>query len=226
MQEVAQTSEIKVQEINRDQSKIEMDRAAANIERMKMKSPINGIAVLQTLFRQGQMAQVRVGDQVNPGQTFLSIVDPSSMVINAMVNQVESEKLRLSLKAHIRLDAYPDIELPGSIIGIGAMATTSNIRASYISQIPVRLKIDQSKIDSRIIPDLTASAEIVIDSESNTIIAPREAVFDNSGKPYVFLQSPTGWIRKQIQLGLESNTAVAVRSGLQKGDVIALQRPM
>ena len=90
----------------------------------------------------------------------------------------------------------------------------------------MRLKIDQKNVDPRIIPDLTASAEIIINSESNAIIAPRGAVFEDSGKPFVFLQSPTGWMRKQIELGLESNTTVAVRSGLQKGDVIALQRPM
>jgi multidrug efflux pump subunit AcrA (membrane-fusion protein) len=193
---------------------------------MSMKSPINGIAVLQTLFRQGQMAQVRVGDQVNPGQVFLSIVDPSSMVVNATVNQVEAEKIRLGQKARIRLDAYPDIELPATVIGIGAMSKTSNIRAAYVSEIPVRLKIDQTKVDSRIIPDLTASAEIIISSEKDTLIAPRGAVFEDGGKAFVFLQNPTGWIRRQIELGLESNTAVAVRSGLQKGDVIALQRPM
>ena len=226
LQEVSQSSQIKASEFDRDQSKIELERAQANIERMKMKSPINGIAVLQVLFRQGQMAQVRVGDQVNPGQTFLSIVDPTSMVVNAMVNQVESEKLRLGQKARIRLDAYPDIELPGTVIGIGAMATTSNIRASYVSQIPVRLKINQAKVDSRIIPDLTASAEIIVDSADNALIAPRSAVFQESGKPFVFLQSPAGWIRRQVEVGLENNTSVAVRSGLQKGDVIALQRPM
>ncbi len=226
LQEVSQSAQIRAREFDRDQSRIELERAQMNIERMSMKSPINGIAVLQTLFRQGQMAQVRVGDQVNPGQPFLSIVDPSSMVINATVNQVDAEKIRLGLKAHIRLDAYPDVELPGTVIGIGAMSKTSNVRGSYLSEIPVRVKIDQAKVDSRIIPDLTASAEVIINSEKDALIAPRAAVFAENGKPFVFVQGATGWIRKQIELGLESNTVVAVRAGLQKGDVVALQRPM
>jgi biotin carboxyl carrier protein len=226
LQTVSQTSQIKASEFDRDQARIEMDRAEANIQRMSMKSPINGIAVLQTLFRQGQMAQVRVGDQVNPGQPFLSIVDPSSMVVNATANQVDAQKLRLGQKARIRLDAYPDVELPGTVIGIGAMSKTSNVRGSYVSEIPIRLKIDQAKVDSRINPDLTASAEVVIGSEKDALLAPRGAVFEDNDKQFVFIQSPTGWIRKQIEVGLESNTTVAVRSGLQKGDVIALQRPI
>jgi hypothetical protein len=148
------------------------------------------------------------------------------MVVNATANQVDAQKIRLSQKARIRLDAYPDVELPGTVIGIGAMSKTSNVRGSYVSEIPIRLKIDQAKIDSRIIPDLTASAEVVIGSEKDALLAPRGAVFEDGGKPFVFIQGPNGWIRKQIELGLESNTSVAVRSGLQKGDVIALQRPM
>ncbi|PWU12774.1 MAG: hypothetical protein C5B51_00140 [Terriglobia bacterium] len=226
LQEVSQAATIRGSELDRDQSRIELERSQANIERMSMKTPIDGIAVLQTLFRQGQMAQVRVGDQVNAGQTFLSIVDPSSMIVNATVNQVDGEKIRLGLKARIRLDAYPDIELPATVIGIGAMSKTSNVRAAYLSEIPVRLKIDQAKVDSRIIPDLTASAEIVIESQKDAVIAPRAAVFQENGKHFVFLQTAAGWIRRQIELGLESNTAVAVRAGLQKGDVIALQRPL
>jgi len=172
------------------------------------------------------MAQVRVGDQVNPGQTFLSIVDPSSMVINASVNQVDAEKIRLGQKARIRLDAYPDIQLPGTVTGIGAMSKTSNVRGSYVSEIPVRVKIDQAKVDTRIIPDLTASAEVIVSSETNALTASRASVFEDGGKPFVFVQSPTGWIRKPIELGLQSNTTVTIHSGLQKGDVVALQRPL
>jgi HlyD family secretion protein len=146
------------------------------------------------------------------------------MVINATVNQVDAEKIRLGQKAHIRLDAYPDIELPGTVAGIGAMSKTSNVRGSYVSEIPVRIKIEQAKVDSRIIPDLTASAEVVVESVQDTVTMSRAAVFEDDGKTFVFLQDPTGWVRRPVDLGLKSNTAVAVRSGLKKGDVVALQR--
>jgi len=227
LQDDSQLAQIRASEIDRDQSKIEMDKVQANLNLMRIKSPINGIAVLQTLFRQGQLAQVREGDQVNAGQPFLSIVDPSSMVINAQVNQVDAENIRLGQKAKIRLDAYPDIELPGTVTGIGAMSKTSTVRASYVGQIPVRLRIDQTKVDPRIIPDLTASAEVLIDSETDALLAPRSAVFEEAGKAFVFVQDASGvWVRKQIEPGLESNTQVAVRSGLRKGDIVALQRPI
>jgi multidrug efflux pump subunit AcrA (membrane-fusion protein) len=88
----------------------------------------------------------------------------------------------------------------------------------------VRLKIERT--DTRLIPDLTGSAEIVLNSETNALMVPRSAVFEENGGSFLFLQGPEGWIRKPVELGLVNFTTVAIHSGVKKGDVIALQRPM
>jgi multidrug efflux pump subunit AcrA (membrane-fusion protein) len=128
------------------------------------------------------------------------------------------------MRASIRLDAYNDVEMPGSLLGIGAMSKTSTFRGSYVGEIPIRIKIERT--DPRLIPDLTGSAEVVMNSEKNTLLAPRSAVFEEGDGAYVFLQGPEGWLKRKVGLGLSSFTSVAVRSGLQNGDVVALQRPM
>ncbi len=220
----SQRAQIRSSELNRDQSKIELSRAEINVQRMTIKSPMDGIVVMGTIPRNGEFGQIREGDQIGAGQPFMSIVDPSSMVLNATVNQVDAERLRLGMKGAIRLDAYPEVELQGSLMGIGAMSKTSTFRASYVGEIPIRIKIE--KTDPRLIPDLTGSAEIVLDTEVNALVAPRGAVFEENGGSFVFLQSPQGFSRKPVDLGLASFTAVAIHSGLQKGDVVALQRPM
>ena len=222
--EESQRAQIRSSELNRDQSKIEMARAEANVKKMSVKAPMDGIVVMQSIVRNGEFGQIREGDQVAAGQPFVQIVDPSSMVLNATVNQVDAEKLRLGMKATIHMDAYPDIELPGSLVGIGAMAKASTFRARFVGEIPVRIKLE--KMDPRVIPDLTGSAEIVLGSERNTMVAPLSAVFAEEGGSYVFVQGPEGWIKKKVELGLPNFTTVAIKSGVQKGDVIALQRPM
>jgi hypothetical protein len=42
----------------------------------------------------------------------------------------------------------------------------------------------------------------------------------------MFVQGPEGWIKKKVEVGLPNFTQVAIKSGVQKGDVVALQRPM
>ncbi|HXK05130.1 MAG TPA: HlyD family efflux transporter periplasmic adaptor subunit [Verrucomicrobiae bacterium] len=222
--EESQRAQIRVSELNLQQSKIEVQRAEANVQKMSMKSPMDGIVVMQSIVRNGEFGQIREGDQVQAGQPFVQIVDPSSMVLNATVNQVDAQRLRLGMKASVHLDAYPDIELPGTLVGIGAMAKASTFRGRFVGEIPVRLKIE--KADARIIPDLSGSAEIVLGSEKNTLLAPRAAVFADEAGSFVYVQGAEGWIKKKVELGLPSYTVVAIRSGIQKGDVIALQQPM
>jgi HlyD family secretion protein len=220
----SQLAQIRGTQLNRNQSDIELKRAEVNVQKMSIKSPMSGIVVMTSIVRNGEFGQIREGDEVRPGQSFMQIVDPSSMVLNASVNQVDAEKLRLGMKAVIRLDAYPGVEMPGTLVGVGAMSTTSRFRAGYVGSIPVRLKIE--RIDPRLIPDLTGSAEIVLNSETNTLVAPRAALFEENGGSFVFVQGSQGWVRKPVELGLTNFITASIRSGVQKGDLIALQRPI
>jgi multidrug resistance efflux pump len=220
----SQRAAIRSSELTRDQSRIEMQRAENNVQRMTIKAPMDGIVVMGNLVLNGELRQIREGDVIAAGQPFMTIVDPSSMVLNATVNQVDAERLRLGMKATIRLDAYPEVSLPGTLIGIGAMSKTSTFRASYVGEIPVRLKIEAK--DARVIPDLTGSGEIVMNAETTTLVAPRSAVFDDNGTPVVYVQKGEIWEKKKVDLGLSSFTHVSIKSGVQKGDVIATQRPL
>jgi len=212
-------------EVSREQAQLELQRTVSNLAKMTMTAPMDGFVVMASIVRNNEFGTVREGDQVRSGQPFMFIVDPSSMILSASVNQVDAERLRIGMKAKIRLDAYNDIEVPGTLDGIGAMAQTSTFRAAYVGEIPVRVNLD--KMDPRIIPDLTASAQVILQSEQNAVVLPRAALFEENGSKYVFLRNPEGaFIRKPVDTGTVSFTDVAIRSGVQKGDVVALQRPM
>ena len=82
-------------------------------------------------------------------------------------------------------------------------------------------------MDPRVIPDLTASADITVETVPQTVVAPREAIFRDSpdGKPYVFVKDPTGWARRDVELGPMDFISASIRSGVRAGEVIARQRP-
>src|SRR2546426_8288796 len=101
--EASQKAEIRALELKRDRAKIEQRRAEMNADKMIMRAPMDGIPVMQTTFRANQPGQVQEGDQVFPGSLFMQIVEPKVMVLNAAVNQAESQELRMGQKAEIRL---------------------------------------------------------------------------------------------------------------------------
>jgi multidrug efflux pump subunit AcrA (membrane-fusion protein) len=223
--EIGYQSQIRNSELEVQQAHMELRRAEANADRMLLKAPINGLAVMQTMFRGTEFAQIQPGDQLYPGMMFMQIVDPSSMIINATVNQVDVDNLRIGQKANVRFDAYPDLQVPAHVAAIGAMTRAGGQRASYVKDIPVILKIDE--MDSRIIPDLSVSIDVVLNSEEQATIAPLAAVFKDSpgATPHVYVRTGDAWERRDVELGLSNNLSVVVSSGLKPGEVVAQDPP-
>ncbi len=217
----------KLAQLARDEGEAELKRIQANVDRMVLRAPIDGLVVLMTTMRRGSsdQAQLKAGDQIAAGMPIMQIVDLSSMIVNASVNQVDAEQMRIGSKATVRIDAYPDLQLPAQVYSIGAMPKASSYRTDYVKDIAVALRL--LKMDSRIIPDLSVSADVVLDTEPQAVIAPREAVFqgDAGGRPFVFLQQPGGWVQREVELGKGNHVSRAIRSGLSAGDVVACDRP-
>jgi len=220
----SQKADLRGVELTRDQSKIELQKSISNADRMILKAPMDGIVVMQSIRRGMEYGQSKVGDTIYPGQGFMQIVDPSSMVMNATINQVDAELLRIGMKATVRLDAYPGMELPAHVFSIGAVPVAGR-RPNFMREIPIRLKLD--KMDSRVVPDLSASAEVILQSEQQATLAPLASIFQDgpAAKPFVLVRSANGWQKREVELGLKNGVFVAVRSGLSKGDVVALEAP-
>jgi HlyD family secretion protein len=225
LKEITYAADRRIAELERQQALNELRRAEANADRLLVRAPIDGVVVMESIFRSGEMARIQAGDQLQPGMLFMRIVDMSSMLVQARANQVDVERLRIGQRARIRFDAYPDLELPAHVHAIAPMPTSGGFRASYVKEVPVVLKID--KLDPRVIPDLSVSADVVLEEEDSAVVAPLAGIFRDSpdGVPYVFVQKPGGWERRPVELGVRNHIYAAVRSGLRPGEVIALERP-
>ena len=117
---------------------MQLGQAQRNVDRMVVKAPIDGMAVMQTIRRGSDTAEIQVGDQVGPGQPYMQIVDLSSMGIEANLNQVDAERVRIGQQALVQFEAYPGLELPARVIAVTAFARRSGWRGDYVTQVPVR----------------------------------------------------------------------------------------
>jgi len=112
---------IRILEIQRDRARETMLHAQANAALMQVHSPISGVVVLNTIWKQGNIGEVQEGDQVRPGVTFMQVVDPSEMEVQVPVNQQDVLALHDGEKARMHLDAYPDLVCPAQLRVIDPM---------------------------------------------------------------------------------------------------------
>ena len=84
---------------------------------------------------------------------------------------------------------------------VGALALSSGRRVSnYVRQIAVRLAIEGS--DSRVIPDLTASADVLYAEQDQALLVPREAVYEEGGKSVVYVKQAESFTPREVALRL------------------------
>jgi HlyD family secretion protein len=112
---------IHILEIQRDRARETMLHAQANAALMQVHSPISGVVVLNTIWKQGNIGEVQEGDQVRPGVPFMQVVDPSEMEVQVPVNQQDVLALHDGQKARVHLDAYPDLVCPAQLKVIDPM---------------------------------------------------------------------------------------------------------
>jgi hypothetical protein len=220
----AEKAQLKYAELEFKALELEYKRSEQNAERMVARAAIDGMIVMQNIMRGSEFAQIQAGDQVYPGQFYMQIVDPRSMVINATVNQVDAERLRVGSKAKVRFDAFPGLEVPAHVVNIAAVPRSGGFRASFVRDIPVLLKIDA--MDTRIIPDLSCSVDVTLSEDQESAIAPVGAIFADAetGKRFVYVREGDVWNRREVEVGLETYLVASVRN-LKKGDIVALEPP-
>lgn len=68
------------------------------------------------------------------------------------------------------------------------------------------------------------TARIVTDAVTDTIVAPSEAVFERAGKHYVAIADDERVVIRPVQLGLQNDNDVALRSGVSVNESIILSR--
>jgi multidrug resistance efflux pump len=195
-------------------------RHRGDVSRSTLRAPISGKVVLRAITRNGEFTQVRLGDEIAPGQPFLRVVDLSNLQLEGSMSQTDSENVRLGQKARIYFDAYPDLVLEGRVDAVGAIAMNGRRFNYYVRRIPIRIAIDGN--DPRVIPDLTASADVVIGEEGESLLIPREAVQEAGGKQVVMVKQGESVIPREVEIGAYGNTQVSVISGLQEGDQVVM----
>jgi HlyD family secretion protein len=148
---------IRILEIQRDRTQQTMLHARANADLMQVHAPLDGVVVLNTIWKQGTFGEVQDGDQVRPGVPFMQVVNPSAMQVRVLANQQDFPALRVGQSAKVRLDAYPDIVFPAKLEQMAPVAQTGDF-SNRLRTFVVILSIQGN--DPKLMPDLSAAVDV------------------------------------------------------------------
>jgi HlyD family secretion protein len=217
LKRTAATAAVRILEIQRDRAQEAMRYAQSNSDKMTIRAPMNGVAVLNTIWLGSRMGTVQKGDFVQPGVPFMQVVDPSQMEVRAMVSQSDLDRVHAGQAATVHFDAYPGMSLPAVLSEVSPLGEQGKF-SEKIRTFSALFSIQGN--DPRLLPDLSAALDIVLQSSDSALVVPRNAVGRESSGDFVWVKGATGYDKRAVKLGPLSDTEAVILSGVSSGDIV------
>ncbi len=228
--DVSQEADLQRLKQRKDKANRDLERAKGYLSKLVITAPIDGYVNILPNFRsQGSFGSspppFKEGDRAWTGAAIAEIPDLSSMRIELRLDEVDRGKLKLGQKIRVRVDAIPEREFEAELDWISPIAAVQ-FRGPGMSEKSFPARATLKSVDPRLRPGMSATAEIVIESQPSALMIPIRASFVHQGKPAVYIQRGQDFEIRTIAVGKRNETDMVVLEGLSETDLVTLENPI
>ncbi|MGA9573913.1 MAG: efflux RND transporter periplasmic adaptor subunit [Lysobacterales bacterium] len=149
----------------RDQRQASLDSAEIDLERTKIRSPINGV-VIERAVDPGQTVAASLSSPL----LFNIAQDLAEIQIEANVDEADIGNVHEGNEVTFSVDAFPDRDFTGQVNQVRLAPNEANNVVTYTVIITAR------NADLKLLPGMTAIVEIVTGNSQNVLRVPNEAI--------------------------------------------------
>ncbi|WP_342646649.1 HlyD family secretion protein [Mucilaginibacter sp. CSA2-8R] len=139
-------NQLKVTNTGVNARQADVDFAKLQLTYTTIKAPASGITSKKS---------VQLGQLVQAGQTLFSVVNDNSLYVTANFKETQLEHLRNGQKVKIEVDAFPDLDIEGSVYNFSpatgarfSLLPPDNATGNFVKvvqRVPVKIKINANK---------------------------------------------------------------------------------
>jgi multidrug efflux pump subunit AcrA (membrane-fusion protein) len=219
LKRLAAEADLRVLQIRRSKAESAMRQAESNATRMEIHSPIEGLAVVRTVWKSSAMSEIQEGEEVRAGVPVVDIVNPAIMRVRTRVNQADINGLRVGQPVKVGLDAYPDLFFGGRVAQISPIAVTSTLNPKVRNFVVL---IDVTGSHANLMPDLTASLDVELERVPGALVVPRDSLrYDGEGRAFVRVKQGDDYEDRGVTIGPVNAHEAVITTGLDEGAVVA-----
>jgi len=205
--------------------------AKAALERSRLVAPFDG-TIAEVNGELGEyVTPSPVGVLITPA---IDIIDNSCLYVSAPIDEVDAPEIRAGMTARISLDAFGKQFFEGQVRRVAPYVMDKEKQARTVD---IEVIFLSDKDNRNMLPGYTADVEVIIDSHSNSLRIPTEALLEGNK---VFVYDPdfdtisevsvttglSNWQYTEILQGLEQGQQIILsidRDGLIDGAVVKLE---
>ncbi|MFW6001245.1 MAG: efflux RND transporter periplasmic adaptor subunit [Halanaerobium sp.] len=187
------------------QAEAGLEEVEVNLEDSIIKSPIAGTV---------SQLNVESGELVSAGQQLLKIIDLEELLVEIYLTAESISRINLGDKVNVKPEIMQHF-IEGEISSISPEADLES--RTY----RVEVKIDNP--GQRIKAGMFAAVELNKGSSGDAVVVPIDSIVDlNTDSPYLFVFENNRAVRKDIEIGIITDTQVEILDGLNAGEKVII----
>ncbi len=201
------------------QTRANVARYQAQLVASTVTAPVPGVVALAEDFSGRPVA---AGDTVYPGFEIARIAQPGALRVEAWVPEADAGRIRVGQPVTVRVEGYPEKPAQGRVSRTGDMAVR---RSAIVPGKYLGVTVDLTEQADPMRPGMTVRADVFVDRADDALTVPREAVFYQDERAFVWRRHFGSFGAVPVTVGLASDARVVVTGPLAAGDVVALGDP-
>ena len=217
-------------------AQLELDNARARLEELEetirkavVHAPVAGVILHPKPSAGGGASEeehrLARGTSIQQGERLLTIGDLSGLSVVGTVDEVDIARVHPGEPARIVGDAFPDIELSGTITHVSSQASSGGVNRelpSFEVTATVEDLIEEQRRLLRL--GMSANLEVIVYDKPDALLVPIGAVDMQEGHPRLRIKDKdSGAVRYvRVETGLTTVDTVEIVDGIRAGDNIVL----
>ena len=206
----------------RDGDRINRGQVVAMVDPSRPGDPFFPSPVTSTVSGVALSVPVNTGDTLQTNSVICVVGNLSDLRVETYVPERFSVTVRRFLPARLSFEAMPGETFAAEIDELSPALDP----ASRTLRIRLRILPGQDgQMDPRILAGMFATVSLVTNSRVDVPVVPREALINTYGTWIVFVVPEESSIarRREVTLGLESETMVEILTGLEYGEQVVIE---
>ncbi|HOX10624.1 MAG TPA: efflux RND transporter periplasmic adaptor subunit [Candidatus Moranbacteria bacterium] len=186
----------------------------SDASKRKVVSPIDGTVNAVNIKNGDDLS--RLSSNSNSSAPII-IGDLSTLKAQVEVNEVDIANVNIGQKVSLTFSAIDGLIVTGKVEKMDSLGTLTSGVVTY------NVTIGFDSLDSRVRPEMSVSAAIIIGTKQDAIIVPNSAVKSQNGKSYVQILKGQTPENITVEVGLSNDTQTEIVSGIKVGDSVVTQ---
>ncbi len=160
------------------------------------------------------------GKLVRERQIIIRLPDPKRMQVVARINESRIDKVRPGMPGKIRLDAFPNMVLTGTVRSVSEYPLPASSPYSTVKEYGAEVTIDEAPPGAR--SGMTAQVSIEVERQESALQVPVQSVLERGKRFFCIVDTGEELLAREVQVGASNEQSVVISRGIEAGEQVVL----